>query len=55
MMNVRAVGSTFIIRADGVIVFRSSVVLSERATGGDVEGDVAEIPFPNRKGGARLL
>ena len=55
MMNVRAVGSTFIIKADGVVVFRSSVVLSDEATGGDVEEDVADIPFPNLRGGAMFL
>ena len=55
MTNVRAVGSTFIIKVDGVVVFRSSFVLSESGIGEDVEEDVVGIPFPNRRGGARLL
>ena len=55
MTNVRAVGSTFIIKADGVVVLRSSVALSAGVTGEDVEGDLAGIPFPNCRGGARLL
>ena len=55
MTNVRAVGSTFIIRAEGVVVFRSSAVLSGSKSGEVVEEDVARIPFPNLRGGAKLL
>ena len=54
MTNVRAVGSTFIIRAEGVEVFKSSVVLSASKTGDVVEEDVVRIPFPNLRGGAKL-
>ena len=53
--KVRAVGSTFIIKAGGVVVLRSSVTLLRAVRGGDVEEDVAESPFPNRRGGAGLL
>ena len=55
MTNVRAMGSTFIIKAEGVVVFRSPVALSESGAGEDVEEDVVGIPFPNLRGGARLL
>ena len=55
MTNVRAVGSTFIIRAEGVVVFRSSVELSESEAGEVVVEEAVRIPFPNLRGGAKLL
>ena len=50
--KVRAVGSTFIIKACRVVVLRSSVTLLRAVRGGYVEEHVAESPFPNRRGGA---
>ena len=54
MTNMRAVGSTFIISAGGVVVFRSSVELSEGEAGEVVVEGVVRIPVPNLRGGAKL-
>ena len=54
MINVRAVGSTFIISAGGVVVFKSSVESSEGVAGEVVVEGVVRVPVPNLKGGAKL-
>ena len=54
MINVRAVGSTFIISAGGVVAFKSSEELFEGVAGEVVAAGVVRVQAPNLRGGARL-